>query len=300
MDTLVTCMYNGLWGTPYGGRLNRDAMYRDSLRTIARTGLRIVCFVPAADVAAQQTHFQTSAADIIFVPLELHDVPHHAAIQRIKARDAEEYSGIAWQERCVEVMWGKFFMLDRVLEAAPDAERMYWIDAGLANANVISTKYIAEADLHNGRLSEVASAFTPKLFARIRDFAGDRVLAIKTTQAHHPGIPAKYNRAPYTTSDGVIAGLFGGHRARVAELTALFHEKVEATLRDERLFFEESILTAIYSDRPELFQTFTFDSWYHEGWNVYNPAVVNFSQFFDLMLETPPSRRILEFPWNAA
>ena len=295
----MTCVYNGLAGTPYGGRLNRDAMYRESLCTIARAGLPIFCFVPAADVSLQEEYFRNCQGEITFVPLELADTPRHATIQFLKARDADRYAGLEWQERCVEIMWGKFFMLDRVLDTVPDAEYVYWIDAGLANANIISTKYIAEADLHNYRLSEVASAFPPKLFARIREFAGDRILALKTTQPHHPGVPAHYNREPYQTSDGLIAGMFGGPRARVSELTAMFREKVDATLRDERLYFEESLLTGIYADRPDFFQTFTFDTWYHEGWAAYNPSLVNFSQFFDLMLETPPSRRHLPFPWNA-
>ena len=265
MDSLVTCIYNGLWGTPFGGRLNRDAMYRESLMTIARTGLRIFCFVPAADVPAQQAHFRRCPTEITFVPLDLHDMPYHPTIQHLKTRDAAQYAELAWTERCVEVMWGKFVMLERVLDAAPDAPHVYWIDAGLANANIISTKYIAEADLHNQKMSEVGSAFTPKLFTRVREFVGDRVLAIKITGAHHPGIPAHYNRGPYANADGLVAGLFGGPRARVAELTARFREKVEATLRDERLYFEESLLTGIYADQPELFQTFTFDTWFHEG-----------------------------------
>lgn len=298
MDALVTCIYNSLSGTPYGGRLNRDTMYRESLMTIGRTGLHIFCFVPARDVPAQQTYFQKCPTDITFVPLELHDLPYHSEIQAIKSRDAERYVGLEWQERCVEIMWGKFFMLQQVLTSVPDAENLYWIDAGLANANVISTKYIAEADLHNYRLSEVGAAFPPKLFARIREFAGDKILVLKMPHGHHPGIPAHYNARPYATSDSLIAGLIGGSRARVAALCALFHEKVEAILKDERLFFEESILTGIYADHPELFQAFSFDSWYHEGWESFDPNVVNFSRFFDLMLETPPSTRILEFPWN--
>jgi hypothetical protein len=151
--------------------------------------------------------------------LELDDIPHHATIQFLKTRDADRYAGHEWKERCVEIMWGKFFMLDRVLDAVPDAEYAYWIDAGIANANVISTKYIAEADLHNYRLSEVASAFPLKLFAGIREFVGDRILALKTTQPHHPGIPAQYNREPYRTSEGLIAGLLGGRRERVSERT---------------------------------------------------------------------------------
>lgn len=298
MDALVTCMYNGLSGTVYGGRLNRDTMYRESLTTIAKTGRPIFCFVPPRDIPGHRTYFQERSTDITFVPLELHDVPHHSLIQQIKSRDPDAYTGLAWQERCVEIMWGKFFMLTQILDSMPHAASVYWVDAGLANANIISTKYIAESDLANYRLSEVAAAFPPKLFRRIREFAGNKILALKTPCPHNPAIPAKYNGRPYTIPDGLIAGLLGGRRDRVAELCALFREKVEAILKDHTLFFDESILTGIFADHPELFETFTFDTWFHEGWDRFDPNQVNFSQFFDLMLETPNSDRIVKFPWN--
>lgn len=297
-DALVTCMYNGLWGTSYGGRLNRDGMYRDSLLTIAKAGVPIICFVPADDVAGYATQFADCRPQIAFEPLELHEVPHHAEVQRIKAEHAERYADLPWQERCVEIMWGKFFMLERALQLAPRAAHVYWIDAGLANANIISTKYITESDLAASRLSEVAAAFPPKLFARIREVAGDRLLVLKMPNGHHPGIPAKYNARPYERSDSLVAGLFGGPRQRVAELCALFREKAEAILHDQELYFEESILTGIYADHAELFWTFTFDTWFHEGWQYYDPQLVNFSNFFDVMLETPAPDRIVKFPWN--
>jgi hypothetical protein len=299
MDVLATCMYNGLWGTLYGGRLNRDASYRESLRTIANMGVPIFCFVPPADVAAAQEHFADTRGALRFVGLELHDVPHHADIRRIKSLHPDRYGDLPWQERCVEIMWGKFFMLERVLELAPTATHVYWIDAGLANANIISTKYIAEADLAAYRLSAVEAAFPPHLLARVGAFAGDRIVALKTTQPHNPGIPPTYNARPYATSDGVIAGFFGGRRARVAHLCLLFRDKCDAILRDECLYFEESILTGIHADDPDLFRTFTFDTWYHEGWPAFDPAKVNFSNFFDVMLGTPAPDRIVKFPWNA-
>jgi hypothetical protein len=298
MDALVTCMYNGLAGTPFGGRLNRDAWYRESLQTIAGAGLPIFCFVAAADVAGHRDYFASCAGEIRFVPLELQDVPYHSRIQRIKARDPERYGQLAWRERCVEIMWGKSVMLERVLDAAPWAENVYWIDAGLANANIISTKYIAEPDLIAYRLCRVGAAFPPQLFARIREFAGDGIVVLKTPNPHNPGIPAKYNARPYAEPDGLIAGLLGGRRDRVARLCELFRDKAEAILNDEVLFFEESILTGVFADHPELFRTFTFDTWYHEGWATFDPNLVNFSQFFDLMLATPPPERIVKFPWN--
>lgn len=297
MDALVTCMYNGLSGTPYGGRLNRGDMYRESLVTIAGTELPIFCFTPAADIPEHQAYFRR-CANVTFIPLELHDVPYHPRIRRIKSDHPEAYGTYPWQERCVEIMWGKFVMLQHVLDTVPGVAHLYWIDAGLANVNIISTKYIAESDLLNARLAEVRAAFPPRLFARIRAFAGDKIVVIKTPNGHNPGIPEKYNARPYAIPDALIGGLFGGPRPRVAELCTRFRDKAEAILADDALFFEESIMTGIYADHPELFAPFTFDTWYHEGWAGFDPSRVTFSQFFDLMLDTPPPERIVKFPWN--
>ncbi|MDX2170754.1 MAG: hypothetical protein SF182_27030 [Deltaproteobacteria bacterium] len=297
MDVLVTCIYNDLYGTPYGGRQNRAAHYRDSLATIAGTGLPIHCFVPAADLDDQRAHFATCPGQIAFTPLELHEIPLHARVRQLKSQYPERYGDLAWQERCVEIMWGKFFMLERVLAAAPQAERLYWIDAGLANANIISTKYIADDDLRAQRLSAVRAAFPPRLFTRIAEFAGDKLLLLRSTTPHHQGIPAVYNARPYADANGVVAGLFGGRRAAVADLCAAFRAKLEALLADDLLYFEESIMAGIYADDPDRFATFTFDTWFHEGWHCFDPSLINFSNFFDRMLETPPGAR-REFPWN--
>jgi hypothetical protein len=297
MDALVTCIYNGLYGTPYGGRQNRHDHYRRSLATIAGTGLPIHCFVPAAELDAQRAHFAAHRGAISFTPLELHEIPHHSRIRQLKAQYPERYAEIAWEERCVEIMWGKFFMLERVLTALPQAERVYWIDAGLANANIISTKYIADDDLRAHRLEEVQAAFPPRLFTRIAEFVGDKVLLLRTTTPHHRGIPEEYNARPYADGNGVVAGLFGGRRAAVADLCAEFRAKVHALLAADQLYFEESIMAGLYADDPERFATFMFDTWYHEGWHCFDPALINFSNFFDQMLDTAASER-RQFPWN--
>lgn len=64
------------------------------------------------------------------------------------------------------------------------------------------------------------------------------------------------------------------------------------------LYFEESILSGIFADHPDLFVTFTFDTWYHEGWDYHDPSLVNFSQFFDLLLNTPTPSEPLKCPWS--
>jgi hypothetical protein len=78
----------------------------------------------------------------------------------------------------------------------------------------------------------------------------------------------------------------------------LLEDKFQKLLADDVLYFEESIMTGLLADHPELFETYTFDSWYHEGWNQHDPKLVNFSQFFDRMLDTPTPSQPLKFPWD--
>jgi hypothetical protein len=296
---LVTCIYNGLSDTRYGGRNNRDHFYRESLATIARSsGLPILCFMPAADIPVHQSFFEGRAHQVTWVPQELADIPHSSEIQRIKSDHPEEYATYAWQQRCVEIMWGKFYMLEQALQRYPTAEHLFWIDAGLANVSVVSTKYTDAEALQAGDMHRVDSAFVPGLFVRMREMAGERLLAINATVAHNRGIPEKYNDRPYENAHALIGGLFGGKRKAVNQVCQLLEDKFQKLLADDVLYFEESIMTGLFADHPELFETYTFDSWYHEGWNQHDPKLVNFSQFFDRMLDTPTPSQPLKFPWD--
>ena len=283
---LVTCIYNGLSATKYGGRLNRDSFYRDSLSTIASSGVSIYCFVSKNDLNQIKSTNLYTLTNIVWVILEINDIPFSKDIQDIKIKFPEAFFGIEWKERCVEIMWGKFYMLRRILNENKKVDCVYWIDAGLAHTGIISPKYSSENTLISGKIHDLTNAFPSILFNRITEFAEDQILGIKTTVPHHPAIPEIYNKNPYKSRDGIVGGLFGGRRKNVLALCDFFDEKCFKLLHNNQLYFEESILTGIYADRPELFKCFSFDSWYHEGWNdIHNPEQINFSQFFDLMLQ---------------
>lgn len=190
-------------------------------------------------------------------------------------------------------------MLELTLKIHESAKNLFWIDAGLANVNIISTKYTDAEALAAFELHRVDSAFTPRLFEGMKEMAGERFLAIKTTEPHNPGIPEKYNDYAYTNRHGLIGGLFGGNRHVIKKICQLFEVKCQKILATNVLYGEENIMTGLLADHPELFETFTFNSWYHEGWSFHNPELVNFSQFFDLVLKTPEISRPLKFPWGA-
>ncbi|MEP7119177.1 MAG: hypothetical protein ABI880_16435, partial [Acidobacteriota bacterium] len=90
----------------------------------------------------------------------------------------------------------------------------------------------------------------------------------------------------------------GGLTAAVLELCDRFDDQARAIVADDTLYFEESILTGVRADCPTLFRLFAFDSWHHEGWASHDPAQTNFSQFFDLMLQTPAGTPAPRFPWD--
>jgi hypothetical protein len=294
---LVTCMYNGLAGSRFGGRLHRNAFYRESLATIARASqLPILCFVSADELELHQSFFASRPHQITWATLELAEFPHSNDIQRIKAQEFEQYSTFEWQQRCVEIMWGKFHLLAKAMARYPNTENFFWIDAGLANTQIISTKYTSAQALQDGDFHRVDSAFSSALFSRILAVAKDRVMALSATAPHNLPVPEHYNERPYVSKHGLIGGLFGGRKQSVQTLCDLFEEKCKKILLSERLYFEESIMSGVFADYPELFELFTFDSWYHEGWNLYNPNEINFSQFFDLMLGTLPVENPLKLP----
>lgn len=293
MTAFVTCIYDGLHGTPFGGRRYRGDMFRQSLEIIADSGVRIFCYTSAAERPELERTLASPGANITWISAELTDHPHSAAIHDIKRRFPEKFTDLLWRERCVEIMWGKPLMLQRVLESHPELQRAYWVDAGLASDTLLPSRYRC-TDLAPSSTTR-PTAFPADIAERLDAFRDGRLLTLACTVPHNAGIPATYNARPYVNANGVIGGLFGGARRDVLTLATAFRAKCEVILARGELYPEESILTGLVADHPDWFTTFVFDSWYHEDWSQFDPAVVNFSQFFDrlLSLDVRPASRVI-------
>jgi hypothetical protein len=283
MDAFVTCIYNGLANTSYGGRNMRDARYRESLMNIASTGAKIFCFTSSSNYASLVSHF-AKMDNIQLIIKDLDTLPMHVRIQEIKQSNAEKFSDLFWSQRCVEIMWGKFFMIDDILQQHPEVTRTFWIDAGLFHNDVISPKYFLSNKF------ELTSAglplFSPVLMQKINEFIGDKLLLIQHVAPHNRPIDSKYNDRPYENMFGGVGGLFGGDSEKMKVVCKSFFDKMYKLLADSELCSEEGILSAVHCDHSELFKTYQFQSWYHEGWaDRYNPNLITFSNFFDDVLD---------------
>lgn len=287
MNILVTCIYNNLANTSFGGRNCRDDRYRDSLLTIARTGVPIICYTNAHSYTKLVNFFTTkNVMNIDFRLLELDTLPFHQRIQEIKKNFPEKFDDLFWHQRCVELMWGKLWMISQVMTEYPMAENIFWIDAGLCHNDVISPKYSLASDITQGISSNPYTLMNKNFVPNLKKFAKDKVIAIESVAPHNNPIPEKYNTVPYRTNNGMVGGLFGGNFAIMQFIVIEFFKKVEMILAYDELYGEENILSAIVNEHPHLFSIFQFESWYHEGWAAWrDPAKVVFSNFFDVITE---------------
>lgn len=283
MDAFVTCIYNGLHHTEYGGRNMRDARYRDSLINIANTGVKIFCYTGTSDYQNLKNQF-ARYSNIELVIRDITSFDFSQEVQIIKKEYKEKYSDLFWTQRCLEIMWGKFFMIQDVLTNHREYDNVYWIDAGLFHNDVIAPRYFLnnKPDLQNAGLP----LFNPYFMEKLNAYVDGKVLLMQQINPHNKPIDVKYNKNEYKTLNGAVGGLFGGDASKMKVICDCFIEKMRMLLADKEICSEESILSAVYCDHPELFKSYVFQSWYHEGWgDRHNPSVNTFSDVFNAILE---------------
>lgn len=295
-DTIfVTCIYNNLSRTKFGGRNHRNERYLSSIKILSNMDVPIICYTSSSDYDEVSGFLNNNNITNVTLKIkELSDIVYHTKIQTIKSESPEQYSDLFWSERCVELMFGKLIMINEIIDEYPNAENVYWIDAGLSHNDVIaSPKYCSNTDMKANRRYRALSLFNPRLVKKINEYLDGNILLMEATLPHNNPIPQKYNKNPYINHHGAVGGLFGGNSQKMKLVCKSFFEKVDAILNDNLLYGEENILFAVYVDNPQLFKTFQFETWYHEGWGAewnnghdwFMPEKINFSNFFDVVLE---------------
>lgn len=294
----VTCVYDRLFETKFRGRLNRGSQYAYSLGQMLQMDVPFYCYTDYVNFLSFAPSWMYHGKDKTrFFNYNLDQSPFHSEFERIRALDPELYvDGISWRQRCLEIMWGKFDMIIHAAEqiGLDSGEYLYWIDAGLSHDGIISPRYNSseeEAGITASRRYQKTfqndRIFNPAFPQMLANYTGhDKMMFVMTRGPQHsdpmplPAVPKKYKGT-------VIGGIFGGPVKLMHELATEANICCREILKGDKLVKEEDILTYIlhrrlandpdYQDKTKLF---TFETWYHDGWDSYDESQIGFSDFF--------------------
>jgi hypothetical protein len=278
----ITAIYNGLHGTKFGGRLNRDRHYLYSIKCLAGMGVDIICYTTKVDSFNIQEYLtKNNITNVELRIFDLEKMKHHSKIQKLKELNKEFYDqDNVWEFRSVELMWLKVYWLKEESEKNP-LETYFWIDAGISHDGIIPKKYNPNS-IENDYESSFQNtlAFNRNLALKLeRIVKNDRLFTFYCTNRQH-SYPPLYN-SDVELSGSVVAGLFGGKHNAIEAIYVEFEKIVEYILSKDTLMQEELILTVIYKRRPELFSIYSFATWYHDDWACWDRNLKSFSQFFE-------------------
>jgi hypothetical protein len=273
MKTLVyTSIYNNLYGTEFGGRISREYHYNASLLNILNINAdKFICFTSKEDLNSLEKYFydekKVNKEKIEFIIFDLKESKYFDKIHRLK-----NIEKIKKTDRCFEIQYNKFFWLD-LIENKNDYDRIYWFDAGLSHSGIIPTKYSTRSD-YDRYFS--FSLFNESLLKRLNSITELKPLIVVKNNGGiffwSQTVPKKYYNE-YNIRNHVIGGFFGGKPDDMIKLRNNFENLLLELLDNEdELYMEEQILTCLYSNDENLYNTLKFDDWYkrekHTGMNV--------------------------------
>jgi len=286
---LVTCIYNGLNGSKFCGRLNRDRPYNFSLSAIAKTGVDIECFTSQPEKQELENYFQNDR-NITFHVQNLQDLDFHSEVNYVRDRKDDLYRQTPdWMNRCVEIMWGKFLFIKNVIQDNPNMEYVYWIDAGISHAGIIHSRFNSSYEHNIGFVRDLDKSTYPDTFkndvifnekfmpALVKYTGDDAILNVASNNPQHPRLNVEHR-----FNGSAIGGIFGGRVALMDQYCDMVLAEFRAQLDRGILCKEEQIMTEILAAGKFPIKTFKFDTWYHPDWeDRYNEKQISFCNFFE-------------------
>jgi hypothetical protein len=279
----ISCVYNGLHETEFGGSLNRERHYMFSLRSLANMKEKITCYIGKNDLQPYKAYLNSyDINNIIFIEHDLTNFDYHNEIKNIR-KSNPEYSEVGWNNRCVEVMWGKIWWLAEHLQGKDDDYKIFWIDAGLSHGGIFPKKYGTCLKDNNNPTYEESfqfdKAFNEKTIKWLDEFTEDGPIFFETEQPQYP-YPERYKSYKHLDSS-IIAGLFGGKKKHLQPILDEFKKIAKECIDVKELYREEQILTVIFNKHTEQFKTVKFNTWYHEDWDCFEVGRIPFSIFVE-------------------
>jgi hypothetical protein len=265
MKTLfVTCIYNNLYGTEFGGRPSRSEHYKFSLLSLLKmTEANFVCFTSVNDIEELKRFFfienSISNEQLKFQEFELNQTKNIDLI--FKNKNVES---VKKGDRCFEIQYNKFFWFE-LLEH--DYDYLFWIDAGLSHTGIIPDNHLIDSGSYKRYFD--SDLFDNHFLDCLVKESNDKVIVIGKNNMGGNFWSHTLPRNYYTNYDSsyhIIGGLFGGEKEIFKQFINFFNEYFNKIIITEKtLYSEENIMSLIYYNHLELFQIIKFDVWLHEN-----------------------------------
>ena len=288
---LVTAIYSGIHGYPYYGHQVRARMdrYLNSLRVLNNMDTPIICYCGQQDYdEINEFCNEFNLTNVQLKISELADSNYSPILKDIKDRT----NNFKFYH---EVDYNKLYLLDK--ENNGDSDYLYWIDAGLSHRGLFLLKYNPNSDKITGMSDsyhdyEFTGVFNPELFPRINNFVGNKLLSLQITLlAHNPDIVQNIYKCGLIRQMSV-GGIIGGKSEHISELLTDFKIAVDKSFEKDIIINHEAIMTVLVKNKPEMYEVFKFDTWYHNDFHFTSPDFplteldnkIHFVHFFEKTL----------------
>ena len=258
---IVTAIYNNLYGSEYGGRLNRNEHYIFSMHSLMKmSNAHFILYTSPEECNELREEFK-NYPDLEIISHSLTDSPFQSLIQKYKNYEESKSS-----DRCVEIQYLKLHWL---YQQSKDCDYVYWFDAGLSHVALIPDKWL-ECRGERWLLPDYyySDFFTNTFINNLTEISKDKIfLIIKDNLINGwSQEPLQMFNEPYDYKWHVIGGAFGGKSSLIENFYNMYYD-YSTRIADnyKEMWYEENILTVLYYNHEDLFTTKWFDIWTHEN-----------------------------------
>lgn len=256
----ITSIYSDLYGTEYGGRMNRGSHYRFSLLSLLKmTDADFLCYTSDRELESLKNFFyeeyQISPQKLKFQVFDISQTKFGDLINQYKNIEETKKS-----DRCIEIQYSKFHWW---WNEDKSYDYYYWIDAGLSHCGLIPLKYLTD----NGLIRRYyeSSLFNNEFLKNLIKDTNDKFIIIgkENDRNFWSGTVDIKWYTEYERSLHIVGGLFGGHKSKWDEVVNLFENYVSNIIVEDRnIPHEEQVMTLMYYNHKDLFERKHFDIWW--------------------------------------
>ena len=268
---LVTAFYTDIIGFPFFGHESfaRHERYLHSLRTLNNMNTEIVCYCNDTQYDLMIKYCEEFNLTNVTIKISnLKDYPKTNRMLELK-RSNDQFNFYH------EVDWNKLYLLSKEYDESYDY--IYWIDCGLSHRGLFTLKYNPHSDKITGLSRDwenysFTNIFCPELFPKINNWVGDKLINLANTMfSHNPNeIRSVYkNNNDYKHMS--VGGILGGHISKLNWFIEQFDRISDISLNENFILNHEGMITDLEFENPEMFKTYSFDTWYHDDFWLTTP-----------------------------